>query len=125
MRTRTQTPLLAGICLLLATPLDSSERLVMQVSPLVAFAPAALTVTVTVHADDENRSLQVVAESVDYYRSSQISLDGKTEARLKVFKFRDLPTGLYQISSVLIGANGQRATAQRLARVEPWVGSAR
>jgi hypothetical protein len=97
----------------------------MQVSPIVAFAPAALTVTVTVLADDENRSLQVVAESLDYYRSSQISLDGKTAARLNVFKFRDLPTGLYQITSVLIGTNGHRAIAQRLAKVEPSVGSAR
>jgi hypothetical protein len=121
-----QTALFSGICLLTAAPtLDCSERLAMRVSPLVAFAPGFLTVSVTVPADDENRSLQVVAESSDFYRSSQIPLDGKNAAPLNVFTFRDLPTGLYQITSVLTGANGERATTQRLAKVQPSVGSAR
>jgi hypothetical protein len=121
-----KTALFSGICLLTAAPtLDSSERLAMRVSPLVAFAPGFLTVSVTVPADDQNRWLQVVAESSDFYRSSQIPLDGKNAAPLNVFTFRDLPTGLYQITSVLMGANGQRALSQRLAKVQPSVGSAR
>jgi hypothetical protein len=119
-----QTALFSGICLLTAAPtLDSSERLAMKVSPLVAFAPGFLTVSVTVPADDENRSLQVVAESADFYRSSQVSLDGKNAAPLNVFKFSDLPSGSYEITSVLIGANGKRAIAQRIAKVQPSVGS--
>jgi hypothetical protein len=119
-----QTALLSGICLLTAAPtLDSSERLAMKVSPLVAFAPGFLTVSVTVPADDENRSLQVVAESSDFYRSSQVSLDGKNAAPLNVFKFTDLPSGSYEITSVLSGANGKRAIAQRIAKVQPSVGS--
>jgi hypothetical protein len=95
----------------------------MRVTPLVAFAPGFLTVSVTVPADAENRSLQVVAESSDFYRSSQVSLDGKNAPPLNVFKFRDLPSGVYQITSVLTGATGQRAIAQRLAKVQPSVGS--
>jgi hypothetical protein len=119
-----QTALFSGICLLTAAPtLDSSERLAMKVSPLVAFAPGFLTVSVTVPADDENRSLQVVAESADFYRSSQVSLDGKNAAPLNVFKFSDLPSGSYEITGVLIGANGRRAIAQRIAKVQPSVGS--
>jgi hypothetical protein len=119
-----QAVLFSGICLLTAAPtLDSSERLAMKVSPLVAFAPGFLTVSVTVPADDENRLLQVVAESADFYRSSQVSLDGKNAAPLNVFKFSDLPSGSYEITSVLIGANGRRAIAQRIAKVQPSVGS--
>ena len=119
-----QITLFSGICLLTAAPtLNGSERLAMRVSPLVAFAPGFLTVSVTVPADDENRLLQVVAESSDFYRSSQISLDGKNAAPLNVFKFSDLPSGSYEITSVLIGANGQRAIAQRVAKVQPSVGS--
>ena len=119
-----QTTLLLGICLLIAAPtLDGNERLAMRVTPLVAFAPGFLTVSVTVSADDENRSLQVVAESSDFYRSSQISLDGKNASPLNVFKFSDLPSGSYEITSVLIGANGRRAIAQRVAKVQPSVGS--
>jgi hypothetical protein len=41
----------------------------------------------------ENRSLQVVAESPDFYRSSQIQLDGAQATPLRL-EFRDLPTGL-------------------------------
>jgi hypothetical protein len=119
-----QTALFSGICLLTVAPtLDGNERLAMRVTPLVAFAPGFLTVSVTVPADDENRSLQVVAESSDFYRSSQISLDGKNASPLNVFKFSDLPSGSYEITSVLIGANGQRAIAQRVAKVQPSVGS--
>lgn len=119
-----QIALFSGLCLLTAAPtLNGRERLAMRVSPLVAFAPGFLTVSVTVPADDENRLLQVVAESFDFYRSSQISLDGKNAAPLNVFKFSDLPSGSYEITSVLIGANGQRAIAQRLAKVQPSAGS--
>jgi hypothetical protein len=121
-----QTALFLGITLLTAAPaLNSSERLTMRVSPTVAYAPAFLTVSITVPTDDKNRSLQVIAESSDFYRSSQISLDGKNAAPLNVFTFRDLPTGLYQITSVLTGANGQRVITQRLAKVQPSAGSVR
>ena len=96
----------------------------MRVSPVVTFAPAFLTVTVAVEADADNRSLQVVAESPDFYRSSQIPLDGQNAPRLSRFEFRNLPTGLYSVSGVLMGTHGPRAMTQRVAKVEPAAGLA-
>ena len=94
----------------------------MRVTPLMALAPGFLTVRVTVEAAAENRSLQVVAESPDFYRSSQIQLDGAQATPLSVFEFRDLPTGLYEVTGVLIGVNGRRATVSQLAKVQPSPG---
>jgi hypothetical protein len=41
---------------------------------------------------------------------------------LNVFEFRNLPAGLYQVTGVLLGSRGRRATVSRLARVEPPFG---
>jgi len=109
--------------LLLAVPaLDGRELLRMRVTPAMVMAPGFLTVRVNVEAAAENRSLQVVAESPDFYRSSEISLDGAHASPLAVFEFRDLPTGLYEVTGVLVGAHGPRATVSRLAKVQPSPG---
>ena|SRR5258707_929319 len=97
----------------------------MELSAAVSQAPALLTVRVSVEAAADNRALEIVAESPDFYRSSQIQIEGERGARLNIFQFRDLPTGLYQVMSVLIGVHGLRATVVRLAKVVPSPGSAR
>jgi hypothetical protein len=101
------------------------EAMRMQVSPSVARAPALLTVSITVAAASENRRLQVVAESPTFYRSSEIEVHGEQATPLNVFEFRNLPTGLYQITGVLVGARGQRAMASKLVKIEPAVGGSR
>jgi hypothetical protein len=94
----------------------------LKVSPTVVTAPGFLTVRVNVEAITDDRSLEVVAESADFYRSSQISIDGKNASRLSVFEFRNLPTGLYHVTGVLTGVHGPRATAWGLATVAPSPG---
>ena len=121
-----QTAVFLCACLLVAArTLDGGEPLRMQVSPAVARAPALLTVRVSIEASADNRLLLIVAESADFYSSSEIQIDGTNSAPLNVFEFRNLPTGLYQVTGILVGIHGPRATAMRLARVEPSVGSAR
>jgi hypothetical protein len=113
-------------CVLAAAgSLDGGDAMRMQVSPSVARAPALLTVSVTVASASENRLLQVVAESPTFYRSSEIQVNGERATALNVFEFRNLPTGLYQITGVLVGAHGQRATVSKLVKIEPAVGAAR
>jgi hypothetical protein len=110
-------------CLLCAaSTLDGREPLRMRVSPAVAMAPGFVTVRVSVEAAAENRTLQVVAESPDFYRSSQIQLNGAQAAPLAVFEFRNLPSGLYQVTGTLVGVNGPRATVAGLAKVQPSPG---
>jgi hypothetical protein len=64
----------------------------------------------------------VIAESPDFYRSSEIQIDGANTPPLAVFEFRNLPTGMYQVTGVLVGAHGRRALISRRAKVEPTFG---
>jgi hypothetical protein len=119
-----QIAILCGACLFsVLGPLNGDQLLRMDVSPSVSQAPAALTVRVTVKADAENRLLQIAAESPNFYRSSETQIDGSNSTSLNVFEFRNLPAGTYQITGVLLGTRGPRATVLRLARVVPTVGS--
>ena len=99
---------LLGILMLTTTlPLGAGERITMKVSPAVAFAPANLIVRATVIADADNRAVQIIAESEDFYRSSEIQLEGDRAARISMFEFRSLPPGTYEVRANLIGADGQ------------------
>jgi hypothetical protein len=109
--------------LLMSTGINGSAPLRIQVSPAISRAPAQVTVRLIVESDAQNRTLQIVATSDDYYRSSEVQLDGKDAQSLNVFEFRNLPPGTYQITGVLVGSSGPRATVSGLARVEPMGGS--
>lgn len=95
-----------------------SEPLVLHVSPAVAFAPANLVVRAVIAANESNRAVEIIAESEDFYRSSEIQLEGDRAPRTSLFEFRSLPPGAYEVRAVLRGANGeQRATARQQINV--------
>lgn len=116
----------ASTCLLTgAGTLDGNQPLTLQVSPLMAPAPAFISVRATVEASDDNRALEIVAQSPDFYRSSRVDLPGRNAPRLAVFEYPSLPPGLYDITGVLVGTNGKRAAVSRLVRVVGMAGSDR
>jgi hypothetical protein len=94
-----------------AAPIRANDRLALRVSPTVSFAPANLVVRATVEANQENRSIEIVAESEDFYRSSQMQLDGDRAPRTTLFEFRSLPTGYYQVRATLRGVSGKEITS--------------
>ena len=89
-----------------ATPLGAGERLTLKVSPAVAFAPANLIVRAMIVADPDNRAIEIIAESPDFYRSSSIQLEGDKAARTNMFEFRSLPPGTYEVRANLLDSNG-------------------
>jgi hypothetical protein len=90
----------------------STEKLTLRVTPAVAFAPANLIVRTMILADPANRGVEVIAESPDYYRSSEIQLNGEEAPRTTTFEFRSLPPGSYEVKAVLLDSTGgERATA--------------
>src|SRR5262245_25728342 len=97
----------------------------IRVTPPVTFEPAAVQIRVTVEANSENRGLEVVVETPEYRRSSEISLDGDRAPRINTFDFRGLPTGTYDVTSTLLGSNGVRASMARTLVVAPSPGEAR
>jgi len=110
---------LFGILMLLTTlPMGAGERITVKVSPAVAFAPANLVVRTMIEADQDNRAVEIVAESADFYRSSQIQLEGDKAPRTTNFEFRSLPPGTYEVRALLIGTGGeQRAFARQTINV--------
>ena len=52
-----------------------------HVTPAVAKAPAEVRIQVWVTPQDDNRTLEIVVDSGDFYRSSAIPLDGAQAAQ--------------------------------------------
>src|SRR5215467_9358273 len=89
-------------------PLMSSEApLTMTVDPSVSFAPAELRVRLGVTPSARNRSLVVVAESEEFYRSSEMPLAAEEAPRSVTVQFRGLPRGEYSVSGEIRDVDGR------------------
>ena len=98
-----------------ASKSEESTPLRLQVSPMTARAPADVYIYVSVAPRSENRLIRVVAESDDFYRSSEAQLDGEYSARVSVFKFRELPSGEYRVRVELIVSTGRTSNVETRA----------
>jgi hypothetical protein len=97
-----------------STTTDAGAPLALRVSPAVAFAPANLNVRATVEADKDNRSIEIIAESSEFYRASAIELDGDRAPRTNTFEFRSLPPGTYSVQATLFtGSGNERARVRQ------------
>ena len=115
----------AAVLLFLTTStvtFHAASRLAIKVSPAMALAPAFVRIQATVQPDAGNRALRVVAQSADFYRSTEVPIEGDRGPSVRVIEFPGLPSGLYQVDVVLIGTDGERATATALVRIAPSPG---
>jgi hypothetical protein len=112
--------MLFTIFALTATSASGGEPLRIAVSPAQSFAPSNLNIRARVVPNPENRALVIVAESEDFYRSSQIALEGERAPATIMFEFRGVPPGEYLVSGVLTDSAGhRRAIAEQKVRVIP------
>jgi hypothetical protein len=100
--------------LLNAFPVGADNPLKLRVSSRISSAPADIFVYVTIEPRHENRVLVISAESDDFFRSSDVQLNGEDSATVNVIRFRQLPSGTYDISAMLLGDRGQRTATARL-----------
>jgi hypothetical protein len=99
-------------------PVGAGEKIVLRATPEISFAPAHLTVRTAIEPDPDNRSLEIVIDSQDFYRSSTIQLEGDLAPRTSVVEFRGVPGGTYEISARVRGQSGEsRAQARRIVDV--------
>ena len=97
---------------------DAKEaRLRLDVSPRITHAPGAFRIRATVPRQASNRTLHVIADSGEYYRSSLIPLDGENAAMITELFLENLPRGAYQVSVVLTDAEGKETVESRLVAV--------
>ena len=99
--------------MMMTTAPGAKERLSMKVSPAMSFAPANLVIQTRLEPDADNRAMEIIAESDDFYRSSAMQLEGDRAPRTVTIEFRSLPPGEYQVTAVVIGSDGQRRAAAR------------
>ena len=101
-----------------AIPSQATPTITLRVSPTMAFAPADLLIRTSVDVNAANRKLEVIAESGDYYRSSEIQLDGEAAARTSLVAFRSLPGGEYTVRVIVRGSRGEiLASSTAMSRV--------
>jgi hypothetical protein len=91
----------------------ATERVSMRVSPAFSFAPANLVIRASVEPDAQNRSIEVIADSAEFYRSSMIQLEGDRAPKTMMFEFRSVPPGDYQLTATVDGPSGQRRAIAR------------
>ena len=112
---KSKTVLLGLLIGAVATPVGAGDRprLTIRVSPAVSFAPANLVIRATIDSDADNRRVEIVAESPEFYRSSEIQLDGENAPRTSLIEFRSVPTGLYEVRATLRGSSGRERASVR------------
>lgn len=110
---KSRVVLLGALLLTSILPAGASQHLTLKVSPSVSFAPANLVVRAMVETDVHNRAVEIVAESDDFYRSSEIQLDGDKAPRTTTFEFRSLPPGAYEVKATLFGEGGSTRASVR------------
>jgi len=99
---------------LLGTPALANDPLDIRVRRHFSVEPATLALDVVVERHAENRAMQVFVDSVGYYRSSLVQLDGDAAPRISTVRYKDLPAGSYEIRAILYGPGEKpRATAIR------------
>ena len=99
---------------------DAGECMKMKVSPQQALAPVNLRVSVRIEPNADNRVLMIVADGDDFYRSSQIPLEGDRAPRVFSVEYPNVPSGDYDVTSVLVNSMGrERATVHQIAHVVP------
>ena len=109
---------ICGVIVLTVLPVDGREPLTLAVTPAQSFAPAHMRIRARIEPNAENRTLAVVADGDDFYRSSEIQLDGEHAPRTVELRFSDLPGGEYEVYAVLMDAAGrERARVRQSARV--------
>lgn len=103
-----------GILVVTATlKAGAGEMMTVTVSPAVAFAPATLVVRAKIEADARNRTVEIVAESPNFYRSSEIQLDGDRAPRTNTIEFRSVPSGTYEVKATLRDSTGEARASVR------------
>ena len=89
------------------------EKLQLQVNPSVSMAPASVIVRAIVERAAENRQLEIVADSEDFYRRTVLDLDGESAPKVNELRLIDIPGGEYEVTATLYDSKGVRTAARR------------
>jgi hypothetical protein len=95
----------------------ASEKLTLRVTPNVSSAPSTVIAKATVARDASNRSLYIEADSGEFFRSSEIQLDGERAPVVMEIRLPNLPGGQYTVVARLRNNAGEETIVRRSALV--------
>jgi len=93
--------LICGLLAMVTRPAGAGDQLKLAVSPAHSFAPALLRIQVRVAPSVENRSLEIIADSETFYRSSEIQLEGDRSPATFNLEIKAVPEGNYRVVGIL------------------------
>ena len=96
---------------LIAVSGSANDVVAIRVNGHYFTEPATVDITVAVEPDQANRTLRIEADGDQYFRSSEINLDGPSEKRMHTVEFRNLPAGSYEVRAAVLSTNDVRAMA--------------
>jgi hypothetical protein len=109
---------ICGFVVLTALPVTGRDAVAITVSPAQGYAPARLRVVARIEPNAANRSLTIVADGANLYRSSELSLEGDRAPKIIEMPIPDVPGGQYDVYAVLRDVSGrQRATAHQTVTI--------
>jgi len=79
------------------------------VTPSFGVAPALIRIDAAVTPHTDNRAVEFVADSMEYYRSSRVEMDGSTAPSSLPVECPAVPAGEYDVRVALVGCHGTRA----------------
>ena len=104
---------LFGLTLTTATLGAAGDPVSLRVNPSVSIAPTAFAIQVSVAPRSENRALEIVVDSNDFYRLSRVQLEGDRGPVISNMKIDSVPAGEYEVTATVIGSGGKRGMMAR------------
>ena len=102
--------LVAGFLSSGAVSSGADGPMTLAVRPTVLFAGRDVRTTVRTPRDSRNRELRIVVEAADYFKSSDVQLDGVDAPATHQFTWKELPSGAYRVEAILTREDGERKT---------------
>ena len=95
-----------------SAPGKPMDDLALLVTRRLVTAPGYLRSVIRVAPSDDNRLLRVTIDSEDFFRGSEIQLDGAAAPMSHFIDWKQMPPGTYDLTATLIGPAGTRAERQ-------------
>ena len=114
MTSRAAIAIVTTSLLLAATAsIDAGAKLTLRVTPNVSSAPSTVVVRAIIPKDAANRVLSIDADSGEFYRSSEIQLDGERAPLVTEVQLKNLPSGEYTVVARLSDQMGHQTTVKQ------------
>ena len=91
-----------------------ADELTLRMTPRFVSAPGFLRSLIRVAPNDANRTLRVEIDSDNYYRSSDITLDGASAPTSHFVDWKEVPAGKYDLIVSVLGPSGDPRAVRHL-----------